>query len=297
MNEMHRYLLHNGVIRETLEKVLSPGQVGLLNGWGVFSTIRVLDGVLFAFERHWARMRKDAGLLRVPFPEDKESLQGELIALVEANQAMNATLRVCLVRNRGGLFEGEGIERDYDVVAFTTEVNRWGDGVHLCVQANARHSACAFSGSKILSWAYNLAWLESARERGFEEVILLNEHGLVSECTSANLFIAKGEAVYTPSLDSGCLPGVTRELLLGDARPAGLSVEEKHLRVEDLYDADSVFLTSTTRELLPVLSIEGRTLSQEGTLRQRMQRRLSEYVDGYIAGAEMRARRSRPSPV
>jgi branched-chain amino acid aminotransferase len=296
MNEMHRYLLHNGAIRETSEKVLTPGQVGLLNGWGVFSTIRVFDGVLFAFERHWSRMRKDAALLRVPFPADSEPFQADLLALVEANQAINATLRVCLVRNRGGLFEGEGIERDYDVIAFTTGVNHWGDGVHLGVQANARYSACGFSGAKILSWAHNLAWLESARERGFDEVILLNEHGVVSECTSANIFAAKADRVYTPSLDCGCLPGVTRELLLGEARPEGLAVEETELRLEDLYEADSVFITSTTRELLPVLSIEGRSLKQDRVLRNQMQKSFGAYVDSYV-GERLRARRQGPSAV
>lgn len=64
---MHRYLLHNDDIHDTGAQDLSAGQVGLLNGWGVFSTIRVYDGVMFAWERHWARMRTDAGRMRVPF--------------------------------------------------------------------------------------------------------------------------------------------------------------------------------------------------------------------------------------
>ena len=67
---MHRFLLHNGDIRDTSENLVSPGQVGLLNGWGVFSTLRVKDGVLFAWERHYARMRKDAELMHIPFPAD-----------------------------------------------------------------------------------------------------------------------------------------------------------------------------------------------------------------------------------
>src|SRR5579863_7454942 len=67
---MHRFLLHNGEIREAHERLLLPGQMGLLSGWGVFSTVRVYDGVLFAWERHWARMEHDARRLRVPFPSD-----------------------------------------------------------------------------------------------------------------------------------------------------------------------------------------------------------------------------------
>ncbi len=66
---MHRFLLHNDEIRDAGDRIVSPGQVGLLNGWGVFSTIRIYDGVMFAWERHWARMQRDAIRMRVPFPE------------------------------------------------------------------------------------------------------------------------------------------------------------------------------------------------------------------------------------
>ncbi len=103
---MHRFLLHNGEIRDAAALSLSPGQVGLLTGWGVFSTVRVYEGVLFAWERHWDRMESDARRLRVPFPSDSHTLAADLGRLVEANQAWNATLRVSVVRNRGGLWEG-----------------------------------------------------------------------------------------------------------------------------------------------------------------------------------------------
>jgi branched-chain amino acid aminotransferase len=64
---VHRFLLHNGALRDNKEALLSPGQVGFLNGWGVFSTLRVSEGVLFAFDRHYARMKRDAARLHVPF--------------------------------------------------------------------------------------------------------------------------------------------------------------------------------------------------------------------------------------
>ena len=103
----------------------------------------------------------------------------------------------------------------------------WGGGVKLSVHAQARHAACEFRGTKILSWALNLAMLEEAQEAGFDEVILLNERGEVSECTSANIFAAQGSQVWTPPLDSGCLPGVTRELLLEEVRVEGISTGER----------------------------------------------------------------------
>ncbi|HEY2843618.1 MAG TPA: aminotransferase class IV, partial [Bryobacteraceae bacterium] len=259
---MHRFLLHNDDIRDTSAQDLSAGQVGLLNGWGVFSTIRVYDGVMFAWERHWARMQTDAGRMRVPFPAAAEWLAERLQKLIEANQAWNATLRVAVIRNRGGMFEGPAPMRTFDVVAFTADVNRWGDSVKLGLIPNARHAASEFAGTKNLSWSENLTWYERAHEQGLDEVVLLNERGEVAECTSANIFAAGGGEVWTPPVDAGCLPGVTRALLLDVIRVPGLRVVEKTLLPADLEAADEVFISSTTRELLPVVSVEGLNIRQ-----------------------------------
>jgi branched-chain amino acid aminotransferase len=282
---MHAHLLHNGRIIDSPDRVLSPGQAGLMNGWGVFSTIRVFDGVLFAWERHWARMKRDAALMHVPFPADDASVHEDLLTLVAANQAWNATLRVVIVRNRGGMWEGPALDRDYDILAFTNGIRDWGRGVNLAVQPNARFAACQFSSAKILSWSWNLTWLETAQQRGFDEVLLLNERGEVSECTSANVFAEIGGRVCTPPISSGCLPGITRELLLGEAKPAGIEIAETTLALDDVYGADSVFITSTTRELLPVLRIEDRELRDTGTARFALQEAFSAYCDRYVTEA------------
>lgn len=279
---MHRFILHNDEIHEASARVLTPGQVGLLSGWGVFSTLRVVDGVLFAYGLHWERMRRDARTLRVPFPSEPEYVRTRLMRLVRANNALNATLRVVVVRNRGGIWQGPA-DREFDLIALTTDLKNWGGGVNLALRAQARHAASEFRGVKMLSWALNLALLEEAQAAGFDEVILLNERGEVSECTSANIFIAQGSQVWTPPLDSGCLPGVTREVLLEAGRVEGVPVGEKALYPEDLERADEVFVTSTTRELLPVLSIQRQPLRQAGNLRVRLQQAFSRYVDDYVA--------------
>ena len=279
---MHRFQLHNGQILDTHEKTLSAGQTGLLNGWGVFSTLRVADGVLFAFERHWERMQRDAAKIRVPFPRDAAELKAQLLRLVEANAAWNATLRVVVVRNRGGMFEGPDQERDFDLLAFTKDMNPWGSSVRLAMKPHGRYAQNEFSGCKILSWSHNLTWYEEARQRGFDEVVLLNERGEVSECTSANIFAAQGGEVSTPPLDSGCLPGVTRELLLDVVRVPGISVVERTLTPGDLERADQVFITSTTRDLLPVVFIEGLQLQNRGTVVDDLVKALEDFRMGYV---------------
>jgi branched-chain amino acid aminotransferase len=289
---MHRYILHNDDIRDASERVLSPGQVGLLSGWGVFSTLRVAGGVLFAFERHWERMLRDASALRVPFPSDPEWMRSRLLRLVEANAAPDATLRVVVVRNRGGIWEGPDTGRDFDLIALTSGLKDWGAGVKLAVHPQARHAGCDFRGTKILAWALNLAMLEEAQTRGFDEVILLNERGEVSECTSANLFAARGRTVCTPPLASGCLPGVTRELLLTEVRAPGIEVEERTLRLEDLERADEVFITSTTRDLLPVLAIGERPLNPAGDARRELLAAFHRYQDRYVTAHSLPSRTS-----
>jgi branched-chain amino acid aminotransferase len=280
---VHRFILHNEEIRDASDKLLAPGQVGLLSGWGVFSTLRVTQGVLFAFERHWARMGKDAAALRVPMPSDPEPVRRKLLELVKANQAAEATLRVAVVRNTGGMWEGPGVGRASDLIALTSASKEWGSGVRLCYTPRARYSAGDFAGAKILSWAMNLAWLENAQLRGFDETILLNERGEVAECTSANLFAAEGDQVWTPPLSSGCLPGVTRELLLHEIRVPGYTIEERPLEPAGLEAAAEVFITSTTRNLLPVAEIEGRAMRNAGHACAALGTAFAAYVDAYVA--------------
>ncbi len=286
---MHRFLLHNDEIREAGDRIVSPGQVGLLNGWGVFSTIRVYDGVMFAWARHWARMQRDAIRMRVPFPEAPAWLEERLRRLIDANRAFNATLRVVVVRNRGGMWEGPAATRAFDAIAFTADVNQWGETARLGLVPHGRHAASEFAGTKYLSWSENLTWYERAHEQGLDEVILLNERGEVSECTSANVFAVQGANAWTPPLSSGCLPGVTRALLLEEVRATGIKTGEMTLFPADLEAADEVFIASTTRELMPVVSIEGLKLRGQRRVMDALQTAFTSYVKTYVA--------ARPRPV
>src|ERR1700740_252267 len=94
--------------------------------------MRVMSGVLFAFEYHWARMTRDAAALRVVMPSDAAKVQRKLLDLVEANHAFDATMRVVVVRNTGGIWEGPAIGRSSDLIALTADIKEWGQGVRLC---------------------------------------------------------------------------------------------------------------------------------------------------------------------
>jgi branched-chain amino acid aminotransferase len=279
---LHPHILHNDTVTNANDALLAPSQVGLLSGWGVFTTLRVQHGVLFAWERHWARITRDAAAFHVPLPSDPERVRRKLLELVEANLAYNSTLRLVIVRNGGGMWANPAPDRPSDVIALTADSKDWGEGVKLAYQADARHAASPFAGTKILSWSMNLTWLESAQARGFDEVILLNERGEVAECTSANIFAARGNQVWTPPLNSGCLPGITRELLLGEIHVPGVDILEKPLMPGDLEAAEEVFITSTTRDLLPVFQIEDKHIHRGSYAREALQSAFSNYLQQYV---------------
>src|SRR5689334_17510362 len=126
---IHRSLLHNGRICSSTDNLLAPGQLGLLAGRGVFTTIRVTDGVLFAWDRHWSSMTRDDELMHVAMPPEKDEVRRDLLRLVEANGMPNCTLRLVVIRNGGGLWEGPPRGSKCDVVAMTADLKDWGDSV------------------------------------------------------------------------------------------------------------------------------------------------------------------------
>ncbi len=283
---MHQHLLHNGQVRSATDVLLSPGQVGYLNGWGVFSTLRVAQGVLFAFERHFARLKRDARLLRVPFDWSPADLHSSLSRLIEANAAFDAVLRVAIVRNHGGMYEGPLPTPQSDLVAFTADRKFWGSEAKLTYEPHARFGASPFAGTKITSWAQNLALYEKVSQAGFDEAVLLNEENQVSECTSANIFAIRGEHVYTPPLaTSGCLPGITRAILLEEIDVPGVTINEQVLTPSDLESSDCVFITSSTRDLLSVRSIAGHELRQEMEIFHALKSAFASNLRTYVAGA------------
>jgi len=283
---IHTQILHNREIRPASEPAFRAGQLGLLAGWGVFTTLRIADGALFAWERHWARLSRDARLLNIPMPPEADVLEESLLRLVDANGHPDCTLRLVIVRNGGGMWEGPGSGNPSDIVAMTADSKAWGENARLAIQPNGRFAAGEFAGAKILSWGQNLTWAERAHRQGFDETVLLNERGSVAECTSANIFAVVGSEVHTPPLTDGCLGGITREVLMNELGISGISFKERSLFIDDLYNADEVFITSTTRDLMPVSEIAGRQLNRTSTVRKLLATEFSRFVAQDIASRQ-----------
>ena len=259
----------------------SPFQTGLLTGWGLFSTLRIYAGVPFALEEHWRRLSIDGERLHVDLSGLWPEVEAGFQALVEHNQAQEAVARVYCIRNRGGFLDTPN-PRATDLLMLTRELHRWGASARLRLQPHGRHAQAPLAGTKTLTWAHNLVLVEEANAAGYDDVLLLNERGEVAECTSANVFAVRGGVMQTPPLDSGALPGVSRKVLLESGSRYGLRVEEKTLRPEDLWEAEDVFITSSTREVQAVAAIGERELRQ-GPWTGRAAAAFRQVVQEYVA--------------
>lgn len=277
-------IVHNREIISLSEARLSPGQAGLLLGWGVFSTLRLIQSEPFEFHRHWQRMARDAARLRVNLSLEPAEALDLLIHLARRNQRGEGMARISFVRNAGGAWGDAGIGREpVDALMFTQNLPSWPASYRLLLHEGGVFSAGTLAGAKMLSWASNSCAMEKARQEGYDDALLLNEHGQLAECTSANIFVVEKGVISTPPLSSGCLPGVTREILLAIGHSAGISVEEKDLTLSSLDRAEEVFISSTTREVGGVREIGDRwKYAAPGKVTQAVGEAFRRYVAGEL---------------
>jgi len=280
---IHRFVYRNDRLSPIEEVRLSPGQAGLLNGWGLFTTIRIYEGIPFAFERHWKRLERDAERTHCPFPFKIEEVRVQLGEVLRANDVKEGCARIYAIYNQVGFWRSDENFPAVDLLIYSAELPPHPDSVRLGLREHGRHAASPLAGVKVTSWLDNVWSLYEAQKTGFDEVVLLNERGEVAECTAANIFCVKGGKVATPPLTSGCLEGITRGVLLETGAGAGVPVTERVLSPQDLYAADEVFISSTNRSMLPVSEIAGHKIGSGATpVLEKLEKVFDAYVRDYL---------------
>lgn len=253
---MHPLIFHNDRIVDAAESRIRPTIAGLLYGWGVFTTLRIYNGKPFAFDRHWKRLLRHADKARISAPIDIRQARRALEKLIAANSVGQGRARLTLVKGDAGPWQIEP-GRESEVLIFTaaeTPLKR-GD-LALTLSPYRVLSTSLLAGVKQTGLLENLFALEEARSREFDEAVLLNERGEIVSATAANIFWVQGDEVFTPSLSTGCVAGVTRQLVHEAALRWKLHVVEGGFTVQRLLDAREVFLTSTAREISIVSSFD-----------------------------------------
>ena len=280
---IHPNVFHNDALLPIGKVRLSPGQAGLICGWGIFTTLRISRGEAFAYERHWRRLEKDAALTRLPMPYTAAKVRVHLHEVIRANQVSEGCARIYLVYNTVGFWQSDEKQPQVDLIIYSASLPEHRETVRLALREQGRHATSPLAGVKSISWLNNVWAVSEAAREGFDEVVMLNERGEVAECTSANIFAVKSEKILTPPLNSGCLEGVTRGILMEIAPEAGVSVVEQALRPEDLYSADEVFISSTNRNLISAGEIAGNKIPAPGPVCERLNDLFDAYVTDYVS--------------
>jgi branched-chain amino acid aminotransferase len=256
----------NGRILPLVEARVSPASAGALYGWGVFTTLGISGGAARAFGPHWDRLSAHAARALVPFAWERDEVEAGLAALVEMSGVVEGRARVTVLRSSAGLWRGPS-ERESDALVFVAErAPRGRDPVGLTVSPHRVNTASPLAGVKATAYVDHLVALDEARTRGFDEAVMLNERGEVVEATAANVFWVRDGELFTPSLSTGCVAGVTRRFVLEAAARRRVRVSEGSYPLAALGEADEVFLTNSGWGLLPVQQFDIHTFNSPGPL-------------------------------
>lgn len=237
---------------------LSPSDRGVILGFALFETMLAFDGRPKFTRDHLERWKQSCDRLGWPFPAiDLEGIGSELLAKNGLGQG-RARLRLTMTAGSGSIFDksrGEGAK----TWMVATPVDHPPDSIAVTVSPWRRNATSSLAGLKTASYAENILALDHARAACFGETIFLNTEGKLCEAAASNVFLVCGGRILTPSLESGCLPGVARSVTIRLARRIGLECLESPLEPADLDNADEVFLTSAIRGPVPVSRLDGRS--------------------------------------
>ena len=243
----------SGRLVNTAEAAVSAFDHGLLTGDGVFETLRVYRGVPFAAGRHLDRLRRSAVGMALDLPADS-ALRSAMAEVVAGNGLVEGRLRITVTGGPAPLGSERGPSPPTVIVAGSA-MAPWPETEAVVVVPWPRNHRGALAGLKTISYGENVVALAYARERGGGEAVFANLDGDLCEGSGTNVFAGIGGRLLTPPLSSGCLAGVTRDLLV-----ELVDVAEEQLPVRALAHADEAFLTSSTREVQPIASVDGQQL-------------------------------------
>jgi branched-chain amino acid aminotransferase len=272
----------NGEITDEQHAVVSVFDHGFLYGEGVYETMRTYGQRPFLLDRHLTRLRRSASLVALGVPLTDQDFTDRITQTI-AQAAAGASdrewyVRLLVTRGVGDLTYDPAATPVPSVVVIVKALEvlpeaAYETGVRVIISSIVRNHPDAVNPAiKANNLMNNALAMQEAVRRGAFEAIMRNHRGEIAECSTANLFIVRDGAALTPPLKAGLLPGITRELVFEIGKSAGIPVGEATLVDDDLFASEELFLTSTTREILPIVDVDGRSIGsgRPGPLTRRL---------------------------
>ena len=258
----------NGTIGDPGAALVSVFDHGFLFGEGVYETLRTYNHRPFLLDQHLRRLRASAEGIRLAVPLDDQEFTERINAtMLSATVVGEYYIRLVVTRGVGGLSYDPRSCPDPTIVIIAqphgeTPAEVLSRGIPILVSSVLRnHPGSVNPRIKSNNLLNNVLAMQEALRGGAEEALMRNHRGEISECAQSNFFLVRSGTAFTPSLDAGLLEGVTRNFLFEVGKQIGVPVRAAVLRDDDLATADEMFITSTTREVLPVTAIDKRPVA------------------------------------
>ena len=257
----------DGQLVEKADAKISVFDHGLLYGDGIFEGIRIYDHNIFRLEEHLERFEFSAKALLLDLPWSRKDISDAVCDTCRANGLEDGYIRLIATRGEGdlGLSPWNCPKPSLIVIADTVALYPAEDyekGLKIVTVPTRRMNPAALSPAiKSLNYLNNIMAKMEARQFGALEAIMLNDQGLVAECTGDNVFIVHRGEILTPSAQQGALKGITRDSIFDIAKGLGLKISEHELTRYDIWNAEECFLTGTGAEVIPVVALDGRQIA------------------------------------
>ncbi len=263
---MHRTIYIDGEMLPESQAKVSVFDHGLLYGDGIFEGIRFYNGRVFRLEQHIRRLYDCARAILIKIPLTREEMIAATCATVRANGLKDGYIRLVITRGVGpmGLSPYKCPTPSVIIIADTISLypaESYRTGLTMATVATRRPSHDILSPQvKSLNYLNNIMAKVEALQAGAEEGLMLNDVGLVAECTGDNLFIVRDGVISTPPLTAGALDGITRGVVFDIAGELGIPIRERDLSRHDVFIADECFLTGTAAEVIAAVKLDQREI-------------------------------------
>lgn len=255
--EQHRTLKTvttiNGRMVPKAQAKVSVFDNALLYADGIFETFLAIGDRVVFLDEHLERLYKGADIVRLTLPVEAGTLAAWMVKTIKAHPARTKKLRLTITSGESARWVGKPGKPQVILSASPHEIPT--QPFRLLVSDLLVDHRSVFRSIKTISYGLNAAAFKGARLEGFDDALLLNTAGNVAEITSANIFWVRRGVIYTPSLSSGCLGGVTRQFVIGQARSLGYRLIETEKKLSTVLAADEIFLSSSLKLVLPIAEI------------------------------------------
>ena len=255
----------NGRITDAASAVIPVFDHGFLYGEGVYETLRTYGGEPFLFDAHMRRLRRSGSMIHLDVPgTDAEMMQRIRETIAAEPGIKEAYIRILVTRGVGELTYNLAATPTPSIIIIVKPfpeppAAHFTYGIALAlVSVRRNHPSALNPRIKSNNLLNNALAMQEALRQGAEEALMLNQQDEIAECSQSNFFLVKDGRAMTPPLSAGLLPGITRDFVFEVAKDAGVPAEERSLTTTDLWAADEAFITGTTREITPVVKVDGR---------------------------------------